>query len=127
MNLEPLRIGNIMFKKASYLCKEPPIPSYHINRCLPNDYYGRESEYTKEGDYYVHPELPYLKVHKSCFKNPESCYAIASFDYNERREEWKFSYIGDRPLELSEEETKDFLKIIKYGFEQLKNYFKEYE
>ena len=42
------RINNLEFKVATYLLKNPPeIKAYHINRYMPNCYYGHESDFIK--------------------------------------------------------------------------------
>ena len=52
--IEPKRINNLEFKVATYLLKNPPeIKAYHINRYMPNCYYGHESDFIKidDGDF----------------------------------------------------------------------------
>lgn len=117
------RIDNLHLRKASYLGEEPEHPSYHIDRWEPNGYYGNEHLYIKDGDYYRYkePEYSNCRIHKDCFKNPEVCYAIASFDYDE---DYELHFIGDRPLGLNEEEREIFWKLIKLGYETLN---KDYE
>ena len=113
------RIGNLMFRKATYLGEEPEFPSWHIDFFYPNPNYGKESEYTKKGDYYVtkNTEFP-IRYHKSCFNHKESCYSIASF---RRGKEgfYELSFIGDRPLSLNEKDMKDFWELVKYGYHKL--------
>ena len=117
--IKPKRIGNLMFRKATYLGKEPEFPSWHIDFFYPNSYYGKESEYTKEGDYYVskNTEFP-IRYHKNCFMHKESCYSIAYF---ERHKEgfYELKFIGNRPLKLNEEDLKDFWELVKYGDKEL--------
>ena len=46
--IETKRINNLEFKVATYLLKNPPeIKAYHINRYMPNCYYGHESDFIK--------------------------------------------------------------------------------
>ena len=40
-NIESLRIGNVCFRKATYLGNEPEFPSWHIYFFYPNPYYGK--------------------------------------------------------------------------------------
>lgn len=118
-NIKSKRIGNLMFRKATYLGEEPEFPSWHIDFFYPNPYYGKESEYTKEGDFYVDINSPYrIRRHKSCFKHKESCYSIASFT-RDKEGFYELSFIGDRPLNLNEEEMKTFWKLVKYGYNEL--------
>lgn len=50
---------------------------------MPNCYYGHKSDFIKiDNNWYRDPNFSW---HKSCFKNSETCYAIASFEYNRTR------------------------------------------
>lgn len=119
--IESKRINNLEFKVASYLLKNPPEPiAYHINKWEPNCYYKHESDFIKVDDnWYQDPNFFWHKIHKSCFKNPEICYAIAAFEYNDHEGDYEFMWVGERPLDLNEEEEKDFKELIKYGFKNL--------
>lgn len=119
-NIKSKRIGNLMFRKATYLGQEPEFPSWHIDYFYPNPYYSKEREYTKEGDYYtkdIHNPCS-IRVHKDCFKHKESCYAIACF-IRDKEGYYELSFVGNRPLNLNEEELKDFWKMVKYGYKEL--------
>ena len=113
------RIGDLEFRKATYLCDEPENPSYHINCYLSNDYYGKEGEFIKiDNEFYINPKYPNYKIHKNCFKNPEISLAIASFVYC--KDCYKFEYIGDRPLtHINIHNERIFKELIEYGFKQL--------
>ncbi len=121
------RIGELEFSKAGYLCEEkyiPENPSYQINVYYPNCYYGKESEFIKEGDYFLPKDEKYSswwKVHKSCFKYPECSLAIASFDWNKKENCYDFNWIGDRPLDYlkTPELRENFFELIKFGFHSL--------
>ena len=119
-NIKPLRIGNLMFRKATYLSKEPEFPSWHIDFLYPNPYYGKEKEYVKEGDYYVKDATNpfHIRYHKSCFKHKESCYSVASFN-RDKEGFYELSFIEDRPLSLNGKDLDDLWKIIKYGSKEL--------
>lgn len=119
--VETKRINTLEFREATYLTKNPPeIKAYHIDRWYPNCYYGRESEFIKDTDgFYRDPVHSWHRIHKSCFKHPESCYTIATFEYDEYEGEYEFMWVGERPLDLNEQEEKDFKELIKYGFEIL--------
>lgn len=119
-NIKSKRIGNLMFRKATYLGEEPEFPSWHIDFFYPNPCYGKESEYIKDGDYYVKDiNNPYhIRYHKDCFKHKESCYAIASFK-RDKEGFYELSFIGDRPLSLNEKDIKDFWELVRYGNEEL--------
>ena len=118
-NIESKRLGNLMFGKATYLGEEPEFPSWHIDFFYPNPCYGKESEYIKEGDYYKDARKPFpVRYHKDCFKHKESCYSIASF-IRDREGFYELSFIGDRPLNLNEEDIEDFWELVRYGNEKL--------
>jgi hypothetical protein len=116
------RIGNLEFRKATYLCEEPEHPSYHIDYWYPNADYGTEKEYNidETGEWYYKEDFSCRK-HKSCFKYPESCFAIASFDYDKHEDFYELHFIGDRPKCLSEKEREIFWELFLYGNEALNN------
>ena len=118
-NLNNKKIGNLEFRKASYLLpKEPENPAYHIDYWYPNGYYGKESNYVKvDEDWYCYPDNHNCRIHKDCFKNPLSAMAIGSFNYKDGC--YEFSFIGERPVRLTLKERDDFWELIKYGFKQL--------
>jgi hypothetical protein len=114
------RIGNLEFRPAAYLLpkeKWPKNPSWHIDYWYPNGYYGKESEFIKEGDWYIDKNIRNCRIHKDCFKNPESCMAIASFDYNDGY--YELRYVSDRPLSLNKEEREIFWTLVEYGYKCL--------
>ena len=111
-----IRIGNLELRKASYLCKEPEVPAYNIDKWEPNIYYKKYNKYKKDGDYYTPKDTPYIRIHKNCFKNPETCYSIASFEYNTKEGYYEFEFVGDRPLKLNKEELDNFWRLVKIGF-----------
>ena len=87
---------------------------------MPNCYYGHEDDFIKVDDnWYRDPNFTWHKLHKSCFNHPETCYTIASFEYNKHEGIYEFMWIGERPLDLTEQEEKDFKKLIIYGFNKL--------
>mgnify|MGYP006935829838 CR=1 FL=1 len=121
MMIEPKRINNLIFRVATYfLNNSPEIKAYHIDKYIPNCYYGHESDFIKIDDnWYQDPNFTWHKVHKSCFKNPEVCYTIAKFEYDKHEEIYEFMWIDERPLDLTEQEEKDFKELIIYGFNEL--------
>ena len=123
--IEKKRIKDLEFAPVSYLFpkeKWPENPSWHINYWYPNGYYKRESEFIKEGDWYLYPDNYHCRVHKDCFKNPQSCMAIASFNYNDHEGCYELKFVGDRPIQLTKEERDIFWKLLEYGFKQLNKY-----
>lgn len=109
------RLGNLELRKASYICEEPKHPSYHINKWEPNKHYKQERKYIKDGEFYRPKNSEYnYRIHKNCFKNPETCYSIASFD-RDKEGFYELRFICDRPLNLNEEEKEIFWKLISIG------------
>ena len=99
--IEKKRIGNLEFRPATYLLpkdKWPEKGAWNIDYWYPNGYYGRESEYIKEGDWYINPKFSFGRIHKDCFKNPQSCMAIASFEYCDGYYELRFVGIDLYPF-----------------------------
>lgn len=114
-----LRIGNIEFRPASYLGNTPEFPDWHIDFWYKNPQYGKESGYTRIGDYYVKKDELYpVRYHKSCFKNKETCYSVASLS-RDNEGYYELHFIGDRPLNLSDKDLKDFWEVVKYGYKEL--------
>lgn len=124
------RINNLMFRPATYLGDPPKHPSWSIDKFVPNKYFGKESEYTYHEDgYYTDPEWEaqgiHCKISKDCFKHPETCYSIASFEYDPSEPCWELKFIGNRPMYLSEDERNDFWELIIYGYDVLNDYSDE--
>lgn len=115
------RIGNLQLRKATYLGKEPEHVSYHIEKWEPNGYYGNEDKFIDEGDYYRYPDDDYrfVRIHKSCFKHPETCYSVATFEWDDHEEIYELHFVVDRPLHLSKEEREIFWQLIELGEEVL--------
>lgn len=118
-SIKAQRVGNLMFRKATYLGKEPEFPFWNIDVFYPNAYYGKEGNYDKDGDFYVKPnaEIP-VRIHKDCFKHKESCYVVASFE-RDSEGYYELKFIGDRPLNLKKKDFEDFMKLVKFGYKEL--------
>ncbi len=111
-----LRINNLELRKASYLGDEPIIPNYEIVKWEPNSRYGQQRKYIKDGDYYIPKNSSNYRIHKkNCFKHPECCYSIALFT-KDKDGYYELSFVGDRPINLNEEEITIFWKIISMGY-----------
>lgn len=115
-----IRIGNIEFKKADYIDDNVEHKSYEIVQWVENPYYNRQSEFTKEGDYYC--ESPNFRVHKSCFENKEYCFTIAQFKY-QLHQDYVLSFIDNLPLKLSKEDRDIFFDVIEYGFNYISKHY----
>lgn len=111
------RIDNLEFRKATYLCESPEHPAYDIIMWYPNCYYGKESEYIydERNDCYCPPEYPHCYISKSCFKHPESCMTIASFEYDKNEDFYEFHFCGNRPIEMPKDYRETFWELIEFG------------
>ena len=125
--IERKRIGSLEFKPASYLLpknKWPKHPAWSIDMWIPNFYYGRDNEYPEDpndNSYRLYLKYPNHRIHKSCFKHPETCFTLASFEYNEHEEFYGLQFCGDRPIEYlnTPDKRNIFWELLEYGNEQL--------
>lgn len=122
-----MRIDNLEYRKCSYLGPEPEHCGWEICKWEPNDYYGKESEFTKDGEFYRpnNEHYDFMKIHKDCFKRPEISYTIASWEWNDHESCYELEFIGDRPLNLDLESWKTFKSLLEYGFHQLNSWWYE--
>ena len=102
---------------------------FEIVKYYPNSYYGKESEYEFDEDRNLYKGKYFNTfINKSCFKNPESCFTLASWvdiDHDEKTPDLKF--VGKRPLELDEDELKDFLICAKEGQDFIEKILEDFE
>lgn len=125
------RIGNI--EVSNFYIDENGIPKpnqshitknfnyFSIDKIYPNEYYGKESEYTFDGNFYISSKSSF-KISPSCFKNPESKFMLARWvdmDHDEKSPDLRF--VGRRPIELTDEESKDFWNCVKIGQEHIES------
>ena len=113
------RKGCLELRRASYLCEVPENPAWSIDYWYPNPYYKNEDKYIKNGDWYEQPDIPHFRIHKDCFKNPQSCFSIANFEYDKHEGIYELHFVGDRPVELTEDERKVFWDLITLGYREL--------
>lgn len=121
------RICELEFRPASYLLpkeKWPENPSWSIVLWYPNPYYEREEEFPEsplDNSYRTDPKYFNHRIHKSCFKDPETCFTIASFNYDSHEDFYELHFCLDRPIEYlnTPEKREIFWELIQYGNEQL--------
>lgn len=110
--MKRIRIGNVELRPISDNDKYQA----EIRLWYSNCYYGHENDYIKVDDeYYRYKDNEHYFIHKSCFEHPESCYVVAFVTNNE---EPNILSVCDRPWDLSEEDEKDFKRIIKMIYEK---------
>ena len=122
-----MRIENLEFKEATYLLPKeewPEHPSWEIVYWHPNEYYNRKDEFKTDDNYWyqyknVQEWNVHFRIHKDCFKHPEICYSIATFEYDENESFYELKFVGDRPLSLDSYERAIFWKLIEYGNKKL--------
>lgn len=117
-----MRVNNLEFREASYLGYPPEHIGWDIILWEPNSYYGKESNFIRDGEYYRpnNEQYSFVKIHKDCFKNPETCFVIASWKWDSREDCYDFEFCGDRPLRyLKDSDWTAFKELIDYGFKQL--------
>lgn len=117
-----MRKDNLEYRTCSYLGNPPEHIGWEICKWEPNNYYGRESDFIKDGDYY-HPNSKNYNfvhvIHKDCFKHPESSYTIASWHWDDHEGCYDLEFCGNRPMLLSDKEWQTFRELLDYGFRQL--------
>ena len=93
---------------------------YEIIKWYPNTYYGAEERMIEEGYEKVEygngewsMKKDYHSVTSSCFKNPESCYTIATLEYHKSESWCDMTTVGTRLLELKKKDRKAFFKVYK--------------
>jgi len=95
---------------------------YEIVKWYPNSYYGKEQEYVDNGwevgeDFY---RLNNTSIHKNCFKNPESCYTVATLHYDDGEGCCDMQTVGPRVLQLSKPEREDFFAVYEYAEDRIR-------
>lgn len=87
---------------------------YEIIYWQDNEYYGKQSEYIFDGDWYKKTLDSNHYISPSCFENPKFCCTIAFIEAGVP------DFIDERPLELKDNELRDFLKLLILGIKKSK-------
>lgn len=113
--IQPTRIGNVEFRVSKTIGSHPR-DYIDIILWYPNPDYGREDQYEKvDNEWYIPKgEYYHYRKHESCFKNPESCYTVATIDI---REEPDVVSCGLRPFDLKPKDRADFEAIVRLAYE----------
>jgi len=112
--IEPTRIGDIAFRLAKSFGRNPR-DYVDIIKWYPNSYYGREDEFVKtDGGMYAPKDGGGWRVDPSCFKNPESCFTLATIEIEEEPD---VCSCGLRPFELSPKDDSDYRAIVKLAYQ----------
>lgn len=81
-----IRLGNLELRECTYLC-EPPSP---VDYCI--------VKYTPKDD-----------------GTSESCFVISNFQYNSHEKFYEINFVGNRPLELKDDEKNIFWDLLLTG------------
>lgn len=117
------RIGNLALNHCSYLGEKPEHPSICIDLYYNNPDYNQQDKYkTKDGVWFTSNEYGISwRKHISCFKHKESCYSLASWEYDSNEPCWELKFIGNRPLQLTKEERMIFFDLVEKGYKYLED------
>ena len=122
--IRPTRIGNVEFRVSKTLGSHPR-DYIDIVFWYPNSDYGQEYQYEKiDGEWYIPKGMGcnFYRIHESCFKNPESCYSVATIDI---KEEPDVLSVGLRPFDLKPKDRADFEAIVRLAYEYTANLWRE--
>lgn len=93
---------------------------YEMVKWEANQYYGNEEKLISEGYEKVgHNSSDWglrngsHTINSSCFKNPETCYVIATLKLNRREPDVDMETVGSRLLELEPNELNEFMKVYR--------------
>lgn len=114
-----IRIDNIECRKSTYQSHE-----YEMVKWYKNDYYGNEEKMInedgyvrqvyKDGDWGLSKD--FHTINSSCFKNPESCYVIATLEVNKREPDINMRTVGGRVLDLEQDELDVFMRVYRLAY-----------
>lgn len=121
-----IRINNIGVRPPTYISKQPEnakhtlsIVQYYTNR-----YHGRLDEYLANGWEYVDDNTRISKLNctisVSAFDNEESCMVIAYITYDTDECVTDLKSVGERILNLSGDDRKDFFEVYKIAANRMK-------
>jgi len=109
------RIGNIELRKSKSL---RGVYYMEVVQYYPNSYYGKEKEYIwDENNHCYHPKgYPNCHISKGCFKHPESCMTLCTFE-REGNEEPDVISVGSRPFNLNDKDWLDYKKVVEFFYQ----------
>ena len=93
---------------------------YEMVKWQVNQYYGNEEKLISEGYEKVEYgggnwalKRDFHNINSSCFKNPETCYVIATLKLNRREPDVDMETVGSRLLDLEVDELDEFMKVYR--------------
>jgi hypothetical protein len=114
-----IRIDNIECR-----CKDG---RYDIIKWYTNKYYGSEEAMIADGwnrvdhdngDWALRKD--WSTIYSSCFKNPETCYTIATLEYSTGEGCCDLITVGSRVLDLKKKDRKAFFKVYRLAEKQIR-------
>ena len=121
-----IRINNIGVRPPTYISKPPENAEHTLNivQYYTNCYHGRLDEYLANGWEYVDDNTRISKLNctisVSAFDNEESCMVIAYITYDTDECVTDLKSVGERILNLSEDDRKDFFEVYKIAANRMK-------
>jgi hypothetical protein len=100
---------------------------YDIIKWYPNEYYGNEEAMIADGFVRVFHgngdwgmRKDWSTINSSCFKNPESCFTIATLEYSSGEGCCDLITVGSRVLDLKKKDLKTFFKVYRLAEKQIR-------
>lgn len=119
-----IRINSIGAIPPSYLGKPPEDVNLRISivKYGLNHYYGKLQDYLDDGweDLETKISKGNSSIDKNCFKREETSYVVASLVYCVDEECTELKTVGERLLDLSEDDRKDFFTVYDIAAKMLR-------
>ena len=118
-----IRINNIGAVPVEYIGNAPKVSKNEcsIIRYYPNEYYGKLEKFLADGweDKGSYISSNSASIDKKCFEGKETHYVIAFLRYDENEHTSVLKTVGDRLLDLTQSEEKDFFKVYRLATQDL--------
>ena len=132
------RIGNI--EVSNFYINDEGIPKpnqghltdsfnyFSVDKYYPNEYYGNEDKYEFDETTNSYKNGTFSSIHASCFKYPESKFMVAMWvDINHDEKVPDLKFVGNRPMDLNEQEFKDFWECVKIGQKHIESVLEDFD
>lgn len=123
-----IRIGDIEFRRVTSL---RDVKYFEIVKWENNPLYQKENtdRYKYDEDRKMYRDLNFENtwIDPGCFKHPESCFTVATFEDDTHNEMSELKFCCDRPLELDETEFARFMKVVRLADKELKEMWQQYD
>ena len=123
-----IRIGDIEFRRTKSL---RDVKYFEIVKWQDNPHFGHEKDeryqWDDERKMYRDTEFQNTWIDPGCFKYPEMCFTVATFEDDAHNEMSELKFCCDRPLKFDETEFARFMKIVRLADEELKEMWRQYD